>query len=54
MRIAVGINMLLAVLVLITPPSIFTMTINPFLMLMGGFIVYMFYVYFRAYKNCWR
>ncbi len=51
MRIAVGINMLLAVLVLITPPSIFTMTINPFLILMSFFIVYMFYVYFRAYKN---
>jgi signal transduction histidine kinase/ActR/RegA family two-component response regulator len=50
-RMVVIINGSLAALVLITPPVIFTRTINVFLVLMFAFTFYIFWVYLKAYRN---
>ncbi len=51
MRVMVGFNIALSALVIVTPPSIFTKTINPFLVLMFAFTFYSFWVYIQAYRN---
>lgn len=50
-RLVVIINGGLAALVLLTPPVIFTRTINVYLVLMFAFTFYIFWVYLKAYRN---
>jgi signal transduction histidine kinase/ActR/RegA family two-component response regulator len=51
MRALVWSCLTLAGIVLVFPPQIFTQTINPFLILMFGVIVFAFYVYVKAMRN---
>mgnify|MGYP001627153288 CR=1 FL=1 len=50
-RLAVFINGGLAALVLLSPPVVFTQTINAYLTLMFAFTFYIFWVYLKAYRN---
>lgn len=50
-RAVVVINGGLAALVVLTPPVIFTRTINAYLVLMFAFTFYIFWVYLKAYRN---
>jgi signal transduction histidine kinase/CheY-like chemotaxis protein len=43
--------LILAAIVVVFPPSIFTQLINPFLVVMFGVIGYAFYVYIKAMRN---
>ncbi|WP_439504743.1 ATP-binding protein [Sediminibacterium sp.] len=49
--IEVGMAIILCLIVLIFPPSVFTQLINPFLLVMFSVIVHVFYIYIQAYIN---
>ncbi len=51
MQVQVAICLALCGVVLIAPPSIFTLLINPFLVVMFGVIGYAFFIYIRAMRN---
>lgn len=48
---AVSVNVGLSLLVLFTPPVIFSRTLNGFLVMMFAFTFYIFWVYLKAYRN---
>lgn len=50
-KLVVGINFSLATLVVLTPPSFFTKTLNGYLVVMFAFTFYILYVYIKAYRN---
>ncbi len=50
-RVVVAADIVLATLVILTPPEIFTRTLNVFLVLMFAFTFYLFWVYIKAYRN---
>lgn len=50
-QFCVGMCLSLTAIVIVFPPSIFTQTINPFLILMFAVVIYAFYIYWKAYQK---
>jgi signal transduction histidine kinase len=50
-RSQVALCLLMSAVVIVTPPAIFTLLINPFLVVMFGVIGYAFYIYIQAMRN---
>lgn len=49
--IEAGMAIILCLIVIVFPPSVFTQLINPFLLVMFSVIVHVFYIYIKAYIN---
>jgi signal transduction histidine kinase/CheY-like chemotaxis protein len=50
-KVEIGACLLLSLIVIVAPPSIFTLLINPFLLVMFSVLGFTFYVYYNAYRH---